>query len=164
MRRAEGVLVLSAIAAGVVLLALEGAIFADLPGALVHILYLPALYAPSHVPAWLLAVGLMEWGLGRIPPGAVFSTAATAGLAYYALREDVNTESPWLAAIILPALEVLRQLWTSLYASLYEVPPPPMPWAHLPTEAVAGTLIVAWLIHHRGNRGDVGLVRGERRI
>lgn len=137
---------------GVLLLVLEGAWFWWLPLSLLHLLWLPVLYARRRwvVHAGIPLLALLEWLVGRVPPGAALSLAATVLFAFHLVREDVDTEQPVAALLILPAIEVTRHFWIAVYASLHGTGAVPgFPWLHTVIEALAGLLLLRWLLVRR---------------
>lgn len=143
----------------VVLLALEGAFWAQLPLSFLHVLLMPALYAGRWAGPALVGIALAEWGLGRIPLGAGLSTVAVVGFAAWLLHDDVNSESPWLALVVLPCADLLRRFWSTLFAQLYDLPSTPsISWAELVVEAVLGVVVMQVLLWHRARaRAKAGL-------
>ncbi len=129
---------------------IEGVFLPDAPFSVVHVMYLPALYARRNGAAYMVGLGILEWGFGRIPLPAVASMIAVVLFIYELLRDDVNFDSPWVVLTILPLIELARHFWTALFASMYAVPPPPeFPFAHMVIEAFVGGLVMYGLKSRR---------------
>ncbi|RMF17197.1 MAG: hypothetical protein D6761_04915 [Candidatus Dadabacteria bacterium] len=110
-----------------VLVAAEGVFAARIPGDVLSLLMLPALYLRDRRARLtaLAALLLIEVLLDRTLVLAALSLLVTVEMIVSLMHDDFNLVSPLFAALSLPVIELLRHFWIAIFAANYDIAAPP---------------------------------------